>query len=154
MPLRAKDFHRFSYTGFIVVGDAPNSEVQPTAVTSDARGVVISRPARSQVLHDAIASKSAATSKLATVGPPLSPTEIPTDLHQQCPLAIMIVDDNQINRLVFLRVAQRLGYQKPDLAVDGLDAIERCRQKQYVAAQRLGPFTLLILLSCAGSTWS
>nr|WP_290442534.1 ATP-binding protein [Pseudoalteromonas sp. Ps84H-4] len=46
------------------------------------------------------------------------------------PLAILVVDDNQINRLVLKAHLEKLGLTA-DFACDGVDAINKCKQNNY-----------------------
>ncbi|WP_294609328.1 ATP-binding protein [uncultured Roseovarius sp.] len=45
-------------------------------------------------------------------------------------LAILLVDDNAINRKVGIKILQRLGYA-PDVANSGAEAVQRCAAKRY-----------------------
>lgn len=51
------------------------------------------------------------------------------ELHTY-PLEVLIVDDNPVNRTIAGRLLEMLGY-KADLAGDGMEAIERTKQKEY-----------------------
>ncbi|MBH0055456.1 response regulator [Pseudoalteromonas sp. SWXJZ94C] len=47
-----------------------------------------------------------------------------------CKLSVLVVDDNDINRLVLDASLSKLNI-KPDFAIDGQDAIFKCKQKHY-----------------------
>ena len=49
---------------------------------------------------------------------------------QTNPLDLLLVDDNLINQKVLIRLLKRLGYE-PDLAVDGLEAVNQVSKKTY-----------------------
>ena len=51
-------------------------------------------------------------------------------LAEQLPMQILVAEDNQINQEVVLGMLSRMGY-KADIAENGLEAIERVREKQY-----------------------
>jgi len=58
---------------------------------------------------------------------PVTSSEVGQEL---LPLAILLVDDNAINRKVGTKILQSLGYE-PDIANSGAEAIERCANKRY-----------------------
>lgn len=63
---------------------------------------------------------------------PLLATELVLDERwaEHFPLSVLVVDDNETNRRVALRLLQRLGYE-PDMATGGMQALEMCDQKAY-----------------------
>lgn len=133
---------------FIAIGDPPKNVIKPAKLTSDPRTVVISRPAKPRALRDAVELAPTTPSAANHTKSPPPPAEVIPRLYDECPLkTTMICDDNLVNRTVFLRVMERLGYLKPDLAVDGLDAVERCRTKECVVATWQSPQELTSLCS-------
>jgi CheY-like chemotaxis protein len=52
------------------------------------------------------------------------------NLSETIPLEILVVEDNQVNQKVVKKMLLRCGY-KSDLAVDGLEAVKKCEQKDY-----------------------
>lgn len=58
---------------------------------------------------------------------PVTSSEVDRELP---PLAILLVDDNAINRKVGTKILQRLGFE-PDIAKSGAEAIELCANKRY-----------------------
>ncbi|RMZ74168.1 sensor histidine kinase response regulator [Pyrenophora seminiperda CCB06] len=57
---------------------------------------------------------------------------IPSNLGQQLPLNILVVDDNAINRRVLVSMLGRLGYKNVVTAFNGNDAVETVRQNALV----------------------
>ncbi len=53
-----------------------------------------------------------------------------TELAAQYPLSILIAEDNLINQKVAKQILQKLGYL-PDIAINGLEALEAAKLKQY-----------------------
>jgi len=52
------------------------------------------------------------------------------ELAERLPLDILIVEDNPINQLTLRRMLERLGYA-PELAVDGVEAVERATEETF-----------------------
>lgn len=52
-------------------------------------------------------------------------------LSQQCPLQILLVDDNAVNVTVGKRILELFGYKSITSANDGQQAIEKAEEQQY-----------------------
>ncbi len=62
--------------------------------------------------------------------PEALPREIQVGAKSACPLTILLVDDNAINRNVSMKILQQIG-GNPDLATNGREAVELVRTKSY-----------------------
>ena len=56
--------------------------------------------------------------------------EFPSDLSQQYPLRVLVVDDHEINRSVLCHLLEKMGY-KPDEADDGTEAVVSVMRDRY-----------------------
>ena len=63
-------------------------------------------------------------------GQPAKETGFDAGLAKRVPLDILLVDDNGVNRKLGAKILNRLGYS-PDLARDGVEAVEACRRGSY-----------------------
>jgi len=59
-----------------------------------------------------------------------APDQIDTQLAQQYPLTILVVEDNAINVRVLCHILNKLGYLA-DTAGHGLEAVECCQRQAY-----------------------
>ena len=66
----------------------------------------------------------------AAAAPPDHVSDFDPAFAQRNPLAILLVDDNAMNRKLGMKVLTRLGYA-PDLAEDGFKALEACAARDY-----------------------
>jgi CheY-like chemotaxis protein len=53
------------------------------------------------------------------------------EFAEKYPLRIMIAEDNLVNQKLAVRVLNKLGYKKIDIAQNGLEAIEKISQQFY-----------------------
>jgi len=53
-----------------------------------------------------------------------------SSLGERFPMQILVAEDNDLNQTLILKLLEKLGYQ-PDLAEDGVEALERIRAKAY-----------------------
>ncbi|KAH9812248.1 CheY-like superfamily [Melampsora americana] len=123
-------------SGIVKIG---NSQVDRSRVPSSVdRPVIISnrlvlrtRPIKTQSLIDSVASILCQSQFNGPLKKISQPSKVLPVLQNDFPLSILAVDDNQVNRLVFKRVLERLGYMDTDLAFDGQAAVERCQSRTY-----------------------
>lgn len=89
---------------------------------------VVTKPIRQQLLfrvielalnNESLASQETENNKV-----------LPDTLAEQCPLNILVAEDNIMNQRLILKVLGKLGYS-PDLASDGLEAINALEHKKY-----------------------
>lgn len=53
-----------------------------------------------------------------------------TGMAADYPMSILVVEDNLINQRVIVHMLHKMGYE-PDLSSNGIEALERCAQKNY-----------------------
>jgi CheY-like chemotaxis protein len=70
---------------------------------------------------------------------------VPTDLGEQLPLNILVVDDNAINRRVLVSMLGRLGYRNITTAFNGNDAVETVRRNALAPASEAFDVVLMDL---------
>ncbi|KAI4951456.1 hypothetical protein J4E91_004166 [Alternaria rosae] len=70
---------------------------------------------------------------------------VPTDLGEQLPLNILVVDDNAINRRVLVSMLGRLGYKNITTAFNGNDAVETVRRNALAPASEAFDVVLMDL---------
>jgi signal transduction histidine kinase len=86
----------------------------------------LAQPVRQSALHDLMADLLAPrTSAPREAGPVLDP-----DLAGRAPLGLLLVEDNATNRMLAVRLLERLGY-RPDVATDGAEAVEAVTAGSY-----------------------
>jgi CheY-like chemotaxis protein len=54
-----------------------------------------------------------------------------TDFAREFPLRILLAEDNIINQKLAIRILNKLGYENIDVALNGLEAIEKLKSKIY-----------------------
>ncbi|MEM8853264.1 MAG: response regulator [Pseudomonadota bacterium] len=93
---------------------------------------VLSKPAKAGQLLSAMAGalseKSAAVLNADQAVPTLGPDKDPG--AQEDGIAILLVDDNTINRKVGRKILKRLGYE-PDIVDGGYEAVAACKNRDY-----------------------
>jgi CheY-like chemotaxis protein/HPt (histidine-containing phosphotransfer) domain-containing protein len=90
--------------------------------------VCLSKPIKPAQLHEAFSRAMGMAGDLprrTAVEPRLDST-----LASRLPLHILLVDDNVINQKVAMRLLKQMGYW-PDMAANGLEAIEALNRKRY-----------------------
>ena len=117
----------------VLVVDPVHRGFSPELRAAGAVGLVV-MPVRQQAL-------------LAAVGDAVSGIKRDSSLQTTLPTPqyaprVLVVEDNEINRLVLLRMLERLGIQ-PDLAENGQEAVDRV----HVATSSQQPYSL-ILMDC------
>jgi signal transduction histidine kinase/CheY-like chemotaxis protein/ligand-binding sensor domain-containing protein len=88
---------------------------------------VLTKPVRQQLLFKVV--DLALMNKSANVTPQNSYI-LSDQLATQCPFNILVAEDNMMNQKLILKVLDKLGYV-PDLAIDGLEALEAMEHKKY-----------------------
>jgi CheY-like chemotaxis protein len=71
--------------------------------------------------------------------------DIPSNLNEQLPLNILVVDDNAINRRVLVGMLNRLGYKNITTAFNGNDAVETVRHNAFASASEVFDVILMDL---------
>ncbi|HVG13905.1 MAG TPA: response regulator, partial [Chitinophagaceae bacterium] len=92
---------------------------------------VLAKPIKQKELHRAIingfkAGQVAVPERVANTGK----QKMSVDFAARFPLNILIAEDNPVNQTLIMMVMKKLGYQ-PDMAVNGLKAIEALHEKTY-----------------------
>lgn len=87
---------------------------------------VDSRPGQGSSFHFSLPLRVASTPRAQT--PPVS---VPDDVRSDASLAILIVDDNPINRHITQAMLAALGYEDIDTASDGVAAVEAASRRDY-----------------------
>ncbi|EKE96880.1 PAS domain-containing protein [Tolypothrix sp. PCC 7601] len=108
------------------VGELPNSE-QPT--TSNFVGILNKPIKRSHFLDLCICIFTGQKTSVLPVQSSL-PQVFDSELSQQLPLSILLVEDITFNQKVALKMLERLGYQA-DVANNGLEALSALRRQPY-----------------------
>ncbi|SHM79951.1 Signal transduction histidine kinase [Mucilaginibacter sp. OK098] len=89
---------------------------------------VMSKPIKQHILSKQILN--ALHRQISLSEEKVSPNRLSADFGGKYPLAILIVEDNQMNQRVIMHILNKMGYQ-PDLAKNGQEAIEAANQKDY-----------------------
>jgi len=80
--------------------------------------------------HHLCRSILTAVDKNSTVTEEPAKTTLSPEFAGEYPLEILIAEDNLINQKLISRVLEKLGY-KPDMVQNGLEVLEKLKQKQY-----------------------
>lgn len=88
----------------------------------------LTKPVRASNLYNALLN--AIVGSLLPSHSPIPKPILNSDMAQDHPLRILLVEDHAINQKVALRILERLGYNA-DVAGNGLEAIEIMRQKPF-----------------------
>ncbi len=88
----------------------------------------LTKPIKPSALYDALAGIFAKN----TISPKADTTKpgIDTELGKRHPLKILVVEDNQVNQKLALRILQQMGY-RADIASNGLEAVESVERQTY-----------------------
>ncbi len=62
---------------------------------------------------------------------PLTVMHVQKESHEQQGVAILVAEDDPVNRRLLLSQLQALGYNNVEEAVDGKEAFEKCKKKSY-----------------------
>jgi CheY-like chemotaxis protein len=88
----------------------------------------LTKPIKPSALYDALAgifAKNTISPKADTTKPGIDPA-----LGKRHPLKILVVEDNQVNQKLALRILQQMGY-RADIASNGLEAVESVERQTY-----------------------
>jgi signal transduction histidine kinase/CheY-like chemotaxis protein len=88
----------------------------------------LTKPIKPSALYDALAGIFAKN----TVSPKADSSRpgIDTELGKRHPLKILVVEDNQVNQKLALRILEQMGY-RADIASNGLEAVESVERQTY-----------------------
>jgi len=92
---------------------------------------VVNKPVKQQQLCIIIHSALRLDRAPITVEPQKSKQILSEDFAEKFPLRILIAEDNLVNQKLAVRVLNKLGYKKIDIAQNGLEAIEKLKQQFY-----------------------
>jgi PAS domain S-box-containing protein len=101
----------------------------PALADGAATGVVgwLTRPVRLSVLEERVAEVAGRALATAVAEPPVEVRAENLARH-----VVLVVEDNEINRMVAARTLERLGF-RVESAVDGRDAVEACGRRSFAA---------------------
>ena len=77
-----------------------------------------------------VGSTFTVTLPLQVVGAPQSRVGGPASLGEHDALAVLVAEDNEVNRSLIVRILEKLGLL-PVVAHDGLEAVEECRKARF-----------------------
>jgi PAS domain S-box-containing protein len=106
-----------------------STKVRQSGAAASLFAAVLLKPARQQALLDAIAAALSA-SRAADAPMPPAVKQFDPLLGKRLPLRILVVEDNEVNQRVALRMLSSFGYQA-DLAGNGLEAVDAVRRQTY-----------------------
>jgi PAS domain S-box-containing protein len=89
----------------------------------------LTKPIKLSHLQDALITvlkKSNASTKKID----LRPIELNEEIGKQCPLRILLAEDNKVNQKVALKILEKLGY-RADVASNGLEVIDAIERQPY-----------------------
>ena len=92
---------------------------------------VLNKPARQQQLYKVIHSALRPDGALTPAEIQKPKQVLSEEFAAKYPLRIMIAEDNLVNQKLAVRVLNKLGYKKIDIAQNGLEAIEKMSQQFY-----------------------
>lgn len=90
---------------------------------------ILAKPARESSLLRTLAQVLPGIRSPSSVAP-VFPSQFDSNLAGQFPLRILLAEDNEINRLVALRVLKGFGYQA-DVAANGIEAVDAVKRQPY-----------------------
>jgi CheY-like chemotaxis protein len=88
----------------------------------------LTKPIKPSALYDALAGIFAKNTVSPKAGS--ARTGIDTELGKRHPLKILVVEDNQVNQKLALRILEQMGY-RADIASNGLEAVESVERQTY-----------------------
>ncbi len=97
---------------------------------STAFAVYLSKPVKQAQLMTALASALGRGRQPVRVVPRPLPKGYDANLGQNCPLRILLAEDNTVNQKVALQILHRLGY-RADVAANGLEVLTALEQQTY-----------------------
>ena len=124
----AANIHRLEATKTLPLVMLSSAGRQPEDGQSNHLAASLTKPVKSSQLFDLLMSV------LAQTPTPITRRAIregiDSEMGKRHPLSILLVEDNEINRQVALRLLERLGYQS-DMAENGREALECLERKTY-----------------------
>lgn len=91
---------------------------------------IVSRPVKHGLLQDVLRRTVAEVDSAPVLLPKASQPSLDRLLADEHPARILLVDDNPVNRLLAVRMLERLGY-RPDVAANGSEAVELVEKLTY-----------------------
>jgi CheY-like chemotaxis protein len=94
---------------------------------------ILTKPAKQHILAKHILkelSKQITHSVHEPLQPDTSKQKLPDSFSEKYPLNILVAEDNLMNQKLIMKILGKLGYE-PDLAVDGLEALEFVNKKPF-----------------------
>ncbi len=91
---------------------------------------VLAKPVRSSRLYDSVIEALGGIEPTHRPAPIREEEEINPEMGKNHPLTILLAEDNAINQKIANALLERLGY-RADIAVNGLEAVEALRHRQY-----------------------
>lgn len=88
---------------------------------------IVSKPLKMENLFRSIGEALGLSMQSAETEEPSGNTRL---LSDQYPMRILVAEDNEINQYLIISLLERFGYS-PDLANDGVEAVEKARRKHY-----------------------
>lgn len=97
---------------------------------------IVTKPVKAESLYENLKPSSEATSpstgsSIVARARSTRPSSINKHLAAECPLRILFVDDNIVNRIVGMKILSKFGYTGIDIAHDGLQALEAAEKERY-----------------------
>ncbi|HEY8934680.1 MAG TPA: two-component regulator propeller domain-containing protein [Cyclobacteriaceae bacterium] len=97
----------------------------------DLFNAILTKPVKQQQLSKVIHSALRPDGSIVTVETQKPKQILSEEFAEKYPVRIMIAEDNLVNQKLAIRVLNKLGYKKIDIAQNGLEAIEKLKQQFY-----------------------
>ena len=91
---------------------------------------ILSKPVKTKSLHQTFAKLFSGGTETAQSEKEMISKDTIIPPSKVSPLSILFVEDNVVNQKVALKILDKLGY-KADIAINGLEAVEKARLKDY-----------------------
>lgn len=90
---------------------------------------VVSKPVKMHLLRDQLLHALKQHNDIAQK--PSQTTTLSIQFSKDYPLSILLVEDNAVNQLLASRVLLKLGYEKPGIANNGVEALQVLKEQDY-----------------------